>query len=123
MTGAEARIPRAFAGAEIGDYAEWVFRGPIGGPVSNPEFPISGICPMGLAETGQQLPLRTPSRLEVLCARAQAQFFGSGEPELLFLFGPDYRQIADEPGDGQIGRRPALGDRFDDARGEISDRR
>jgi hypothetical protein len=83
MTGAEARIARAFAGAEIGDHAQWVSRGPIGGPVSNPEFPISGICPMGLAETGRQLPLRAPSRLVVLCAWAQAQIFGSGEPELL----------------------------------------
>jgi hypothetical protein len=40
---------------------------------------------------------------------AQAPFVGSGEPELLFLFRPDGRQIADEPGDGQIGMRPALG--------------
>jgi hypothetical protein len=53
---------------------------------------------------------------------AQAPFVGSGESELLFLVRPDCRQIADEPGDGQIGRRPALGDRLDDAGGEIGER-
>ena len=30
MTGAEARIPRAFAEAEIGDRLEWVCWSPIG---------------------------------------------------------------------------------------------
>jgi hypothetical protein len=43
MTGAEARIPRAFADAEIGDRLEWVSRSPIGSRVSNPEGPISAI--------------------------------------------------------------------------------
>ena len=65
MTGADARIPRGFADAEIGDRAEWVSQRPIGGPVSNPEFPISGIArglgrdrfAVGLAETGS-LPRR-----------------------------------------------------------------
>ena len=45
MTGGDARIPWAFAGAEIGDRSEWVCGRPIGGPVSNLEFPISGIFP------------------------------------------------------------------------------
>jgi hypothetical protein len=44
MTGAKARIPPAFAAVEIGDRRKWVCAGPIGGPVSNLEFPISGIC-------------------------------------------------------------------------------
>jgi hypothetical protein len=45
MTGAQARIPWAFAGAEIGDRLEWVSRSPIGGRVSNLELPISGVGP------------------------------------------------------------------------------
>jgi hypothetical protein len=45
MTGAKARIPPAFAAVEIGDRRKWVCAGPIGGPVSNLEFPISGIYP------------------------------------------------------------------------------
>jgi hypothetical protein len=45
MTGTEARIPPASVGAEIGDRLEWVSGSLMGGPVSNPEFPISGICP------------------------------------------------------------------------------
>jgi hypothetical protein len=48
---------------------------------------------------------------------------GSGEPELLLLVRPDCRQIAYEPGDGEIGRPSALGDRLDDARREIGERR
>jgi hypothetical protein len=48
MTGAKARIPPAFAAVEIGDRRKWVCAGPIGGPVSNLEFPISGICPCAL---------------------------------------------------------------------------
>ena len=45
MTGTEARIPPASVGAEIGDRLEWVSGSLMGGPVSNREFPISGICP------------------------------------------------------------------------------
>src|ERR1700674_3950279 len=45
MTGAEARIPWAFTGAEIGDRLEWVSRSPIGGRVSNLQLPISGVGP------------------------------------------------------------------------------
>ena len=52
MTGAEARIPRAFAEAEIGDSREWVSGSPIGSPVSNLDFPISGICTGGGGEAG-----------------------------------------------------------------------
>ena len=64
MTGADARIPRAFAEAEIGDRLEWVCGRPIGRPVSNLEFPISGICrwawprPVG----GPRRPVRIASR-------------------------------------------------------------
>jgi hypothetical protein len=43
MTGAEPRIPRAFAGAEIGDRQNWVCPGGFVRPVSNADFPISGI--------------------------------------------------------------------------------
>jgi hypothetical protein len=56
-------------------------------------------------------------RADGQCAWAQAPFVGSGEPEPLFLVRPGCRQIADEPGDGQIGRGPTLGDRFNDALG------
>jgi hypothetical protein len=42
--GAEPRIPRAFAGAEIGDRQNRVCRGGFVRPVSNADFPISGIC-------------------------------------------------------------------------------
>ena len=48
---------------------------------------------------------------------------GSGEPELLFLVHPDCRQVANESSDGEIGRGSTLGDRLDDARGEIGERR
>jgi hypothetical protein len=135
MTGAEAHIPRAFADAEIGDRLEWIFRSPIGGPVSNPEGPISGICPWSWprAVCGSRRPVRTCledpvqvaewRRADGLFAWARAPFIGSGEPELLFLFRLSFRQIAGEPGDGQIGRGPTLGDRFDDAWGEIGERR
>jgi hypothetical protein len=44
MTRAEPRIPRAFAGAEIGDRQNWVCRGGFWRPVSNADFPISGIA-------------------------------------------------------------------------------
>lgn len=50
-------------------------------------------------------------------------FGGSGEPKLLFLVPPDCRQVASEPGDGEIGRGSTLGGRLDDARGEIGERR
>ena len=43
VTGAEARITPAFAAVEIGDRRKWVCSRPIGGPVSNLDFPISGI--------------------------------------------------------------------------------
>jgi hypothetical protein len=38
------------------------------------------------------------------------RIFGSGEPELLFLLGPDHRQTSGEPGDGQIGGSPIFSD-------------
>jgi hypothetical protein len=47
---------------------------------------------------------------------------GSGEPEPLFLVRPDCRQVADKLGDGEIGRRPTVGDRLDDSRREIGER-
>jgi hypothetical protein len=42
MTGEEARILRASGGVEIEDRVERVSGGPIGGRVSNLDFPISG---------------------------------------------------------------------------------
>jgi hypothetical protein len=42
MTGEEARILRASAGVEIEDRVERVSGGPIGGRLSNLDFPISG---------------------------------------------------------------------------------
>ena len=51
MTGAEARIPWAFAGAEIGDRRNRVCHGGFVRPVSNADFPISGIA-RGAGETG-----------------------------------------------------------------------
>jgi hypothetical protein len=71
-----------------------------------------GLAETGLrsAQTGSQLPrgYRPPSGPPNdpggrIVAWAQAPILGSGEPELLFLARPDARQIADEPGDGQIG--------------------
>ena len=47
---------------------------------------------------------------------------GSGEPELLFLLGPDHRETSDEPGDGQIGGRATLSDSLNDARRQIGQR-
>jgi hypothetical protein len=44
MTGAEPRIPRAFAGAEIGDRQNLACGGGFVRPVSNADFPISGIA-------------------------------------------------------------------------------
>ena len=51
MTGAEAGIPRSFAGAEIGDRRNQVCPGGFVRPVSNAEFPISGI-PRRAGESG-----------------------------------------------------------------------
>ena len=44
MTGAEPRIPCAFAGAEIGDRQNRACYGGFVRPVSNADFPISGIA-------------------------------------------------------------------------------
>jgi hypothetical protein len=44
MTRGEPRIPRAFAGAEIGDRQNRVCPGGFVRPVSNADFPISGIA-------------------------------------------------------------------------------
>jgi hypothetical protein len=49
MTRAEPRIPRAFWGAEIGDRQNGVCRGGFLRPVSNADFPISGIARRGQA--------------------------------------------------------------------------
>jgi hypothetical protein len=63
-TGARARIPWAFADAEIGDRLEMVCERPIGRPVSNLEIPISGICPRALPRPVcmQRGPVRNASR-------------------------------------------------------------
>ena len=44
MTGAEPRIPRAFAGAEIGDRQNRAYPDGFVRLVSNADFPISGIA-------------------------------------------------------------------------------
>jgi len=49
MTRAEPRIPRAFAGAEIGDRENRVCHGGFVRLVSNADFPISGIARRGRA--------------------------------------------------------------------------
>ena len=109
--GAMARIPWAFAEAEIGDRTDWVSWSPIGGPVSNLDFPISGIClrawprPVG----GPRRPVRIASRIPsgppndaglADDGMVRSRRVGSGEPELLFLVRPDCRQVAHESGDG-----------------------
>jgi hypothetical protein len=50
--GAEPRIPRAFAGAEIGDRQNRACLGGFVCSVSNADFPISGIARQGAGETG-----------------------------------------------------------------------
>ena len=57
MTGAEARIPRAFAGAEIGDRRKRVCRRRIGAPGLQCSIFQSPELPGGAAETGSR-PLR-----------------------------------------------------------------
>jgi hypothetical protein len=49
MTGAEPRIWLAFAGAEIGDRQYRACGGGFVRPVSNADFPISGIARQGRA--------------------------------------------------------------------------
>ena len=67
------------------------------------------------------------SKLEVSTAQhgtlSGAGYLHQSQPELLVLVRSDGRQIADKPGDGHIDRGPTLGDRFNDARGEIGERR
>ena len=48
---------------------------------------------------------------------------GSVEAELLFLLGPGQREVAREPGDGQVSRRTAFRDGLNDARRQIGERR
>ena len=99
-------------------------------PVSNLDFPISGIClsPRLRAVCISRRPVRIRARRAGEDAGrriARGRQWGSGrsgEPELLFLLRPDHRQTPDEPGDGQIGGRATLGDRLDDARRQIGQR-
>jgi hypothetical protein len=62
MTGAEPRIPRTFAGAEIGDRQNRVCPGGFVRLVSNADFPISGIARRERGETGLLF-------LETVCIR------------------------------------------------------
>jgi hypothetical protein len=57
MTRAPPRIPRAFAGAEIGDRENRVCQGGFVRLVSNADFTISGI-----ARRGRPTPVRFPLR-------------------------------------------------------------
>jgi hypothetical protein len=98
------------------------------GPVSNLKFPISGICP-GAWPRLARVP-RRPIRncLEPICRTIGLWAWPVAacwirRTRVVFLVHPDCRQVAGEPGDGQFGGDSTLGDRFDDARGEIGERR
>jgi hypothetical protein len=83
VTGVEARIPRAFAGAEIGDRRKTSARAAIGGSVSNADFPISGIY-LGASPR----PVRSPRKPVSLASRRQTS------AELMNLWFPG-RRVAD----------------------------
>ena len=109
--GAEPRIPRAFAGAEIGDRQNRACRGGFVRPVSNADFPISGIARQGKArpvcssiETGSHSGGYGGRGAPTLRWRVRgfAALVGqereSDDAELLFLFSPGQRKVTREPG-------------------------
>src|SRR5271165_2875488 len=73
MTGVDARIPWASKEAEIGDRLEWVSCRPIGRPVSNLKFRISGICPWAWPR-----PVRGPRRPVRIASRAAERCWADG---------------------------------------------
>ena len=142
ICGAEPRIPRAFAGPEIGDRWNRGCRADFDRPVSNADFSISGI--LGgvrrdrFALSVRSVCIRAATRrqnakaAERRCGSARASGFfarrpradaGSDQAVLLFLLGPGQRKIPRELRDGQVGRRAAFGDGVDDAGRQIGERR
>jgi hypothetical protein len=129
---AEPRILRASADAEIGDRRSRAGRGGFERPVSNADFPISGIC-QRVRETGSRRLAcgrfngaecrRDPRVFAVSLLCQDWRRAGSAEAELLFLFGPGQRKVSCELRDGHVSRRAALRDGLNDAQRQIGDGR